>query len=136
SLADTLWILSLAYLVKYSAFALRTLGPALGAVGPELEEAAWMSGASKPRAFFQVLVPMMKPAIAAALLLALVPMLSELTMSVLLVGPETENLGSLIYKLQEYADPGSAAVLAVVATATILALNSGLKRFSKGTFGI
>ena len=79
---------------------------------------------------------MLAPAIAAAMLLALVPMLSELTMSVLLVGAGTETLGSVIFKMQEYADPGSAAVLAVTAMAAILAVNGFLKRVSRGNFGI
>jgi ABC-type Fe3+ transport system permease subunit len=57
-------------------------------------------------------------------------------MSVMLVGPGTDTLGAMIFKLQEYADPGSAAVLAVVVMAAILALNGLLKRFSKGGFGI
>ncbi|MBI3556633.1 MAG: iron ABC transporter permease [Deltaproteobacteria bacterium] len=136
SITDTLWILSLAYLVKYAAFALRTLTPAIGAIGKELEEAAWMSGASPVKTFFKILLPLLQPALAAAVLLALVPMLSELTMSVLLVGAGTETLGSVIFKMQEYADPGSAAVLAVTAMAAILALNAILKRVSKGNFGI
>lgn len=136
SLTDTLWILILAYLAKYAAFALRTLTPAMASVGRELEEAAWMSGASPRFAFWRILVPMLKPALAAALLLAMVPMLSELTMSVLLVGAGTDTLGSLIFKLQEYADPGSAAVLAVVVTVVIFAANLVLRRISKGAFGI
>jgi ABC-type Fe3+ transport system permease subunit len=76
------------------------------------------------------------PAIAAAFLLAFVPMLSELTMSVFLVGAGTETIGSMIYRLQEYADPGSAAVLAVTAATAILCLNAAVKRFSRGRFGI
>lgn len=136
SLTDTLGILILAYIGKYAAFSLRTLTPALIALGKEFEEAAWMSGASRWQSFYKITVPMLSPAIAASFLLALVPMISELTMSALLVGTGTETVGALIYKLQEYADPGSAAVLAVVATTAILALNAALRRFSKGNFGI
>lgn len=136
SLTDTIWILALAYVVKYAAFALRTLTPAMASISRELEEAAWMSGASQARGFFKVVIPMLKPAIAAALLLALVPMLSELTMSVLLAGAGTETLGTLIYRLQEYSDPGSAAVLAVLVAAATLVLNASLKKMSRGSFGI
>ena len=136
SLTDTLWILALAYLVKYSAFPLRTLAPSLQAVSREMEEAAWMSGASPTRAFFKILVPMLFPALSAAILLALIPMLSELTMSVFLAGAGTETLGTLIYRLLEYADPGSAAVLAVLLVAATLAANAVVRRFSRGTLGI
>lgn len=135
-LTNTLSILMIAYMVKYAAFSLRTLTPAMSAVSKELEEAAWMSGASPVRGFFSILIPMLKPAIAAAVFLALVPMLSELTMSVLLTGPGTETLGTLVFRLQEYADPGSAAVLAVAVAAATLILNTTLKALSKGAFGI
>lgn len=127
SLSDTLWILAIAYVVKYSAFALRTITPAMGAISPELEEAASMSGASPGQAFALILVPILKTTILAAAMLAFVPMLSELTMSILLVGPGTDTLGSLIYRLQDYADPGSAAVLAVTVTLAILVINRRIK---------
>jgi hypothetical protein len=38
--------------------------------------------------------------------------------------------------MQEYADPGTAAALAVAVIGTILALNGALWRLSKGEFGI
>lgn len=136
SLTNTLWILIVAYTAKYAAFSLRTLTPAMAAVAKELEEAAWMTGASPLRGFFSIIVPMLKPAVAAAVFLALVPMLSELTMSVLLAGPGTETLGTLVFRLQEYADPGSASVLAVVIAVATLILNTTLKAVSKGSFGI
>lgn len=136
TLTDTLWILALAYLVKYSAFLLRTLTPSLQAISRELEEAAWISGASPARGFFRILVPMLFPALSAALLLAFIPMLSELTMSVFLAGAGTETLGTLIYRLLEYADPGSAAVLAVLLVAATLTVNAAVRRISKGTLGI
>ncbi|MEW6056902.1 MAG: ABC transporter permease subunit [Bdellovibrionota bacterium] len=136
SITDTLWILGFGYLIKYGAFSARTLSPALSALSKELEEAAWMNGASPRQAFLKIVVPLLKPAIAAALLLAWVPMLSELTISVLLVGVGTETLGALIYRLQEYADPGAAAVLAVVVALATLILNGALRRVSKGSFGI
>lgn len=136
TLTDTLWILVLAYFVKYCAFPLRTITPSMQAIAKEMEEAAWMSGASKARAFFAILVPMLKPAISAALLLALIPMLSELTMSVLLVGAGTDTLGTLIYRFLEYSDPGAAAVLATTLTGATLLFNLALRKLSKGSFGI
>jgi iron(III) transport system permease protein len=52
--------------------------------------------------------------------LVFMPALSELTMSVLLVGPGTETLGTVLFNLQEYADPPSASVLAVLILLLIL----------------
>jgi iron(III) transport system permease protein len=48
------------------------------------------------------------------------PAFGELTMSVLLVGPGTDTVGTVLFSLQEYADPPSASVLAVLILAFIL----------------
>jgi iron(III) transport system permease protein len=46
--------------------------------------------------------------------LIFMPAFSELTMSVLLVGPGTETVGTALFYLQEYGDPSSASVLAML----------------------
>ena len=48
------------------------------------------------------------------------PAFGELTMSILLVGPGTETVGTVLFALQEYADPPSASVVAVLILAFIL----------------
>ena len=49
-----------------------------------------------------------------------VPSFCEVTLSVLLRGPRTEVLGTLLFYLQSYADPQSASVIAVVVTGVLL----------------
>lgn len=136
TLTDTLWILAVAYIVKFSAFPLGTIGPAMAAVSRDCEEATWLAGASRFQGFYRIIVPWLRPAIAAGFLLSLIPMVSELTMSVLLIGPGTETLGTLIYRLQEYADPGAAAVLALTISIATLVLNAITRRLSRGKLGI
>lgn len=136
SLADTIWILVLAYLMKFSAFGIRTLGPAVASLTKDLEEAAWMSGATPLAAFHRVIVGVLKPAWGAALVLSFLPMFSELTMSILLAGPGTETLGVLIYRFQEYADPSSGAVLGVLLVVLTLAFNAMVRKMSHGRYGI
>ncbi|GEM_PF-1814419 len=136
SLGNTLWIIGLAFGVKYAAFAIRTLEPALTQISRDLEEAAWISGATPARTFVRIVIPLCIPALSAAFALCFIPMLSELTMSVFLVGAGTETLGTLIYRFQEYADPGAASVLAVSVAGFTLLLNGALKKFSRGGFGI
>lgn len=136
TLSDTLWILALAYALKYAAFSVRTLVPALGALSKDFEEAAWMAGASQVQAFFKIVVPLLLPALSAAFFLSFLPMLSELTMSVFLSGAGTQTVGTLIYHFLDYADPGAAAVLAVFLIALTLLMNGFLRKISKGSFGI
>ncbi|MCK6548108.1 iron ABC transporter permease [Myxococcota bacterium] len=121
-LPGTLGMLLAAYGVKYLAFGVRGARAALDQLHPSLEEAARTSGAGPTRSFFDVIVPLVSPAIGAAFVLVAMQCLSELTMSVLLFGPGTETSGTLLFELQSYADPPAAAV---VATAIVLLVLGG-----------
>ena len=113
--------LAVAYVVKYLSFGVRTTTSALAQLDPTLEEAARVSGASPARAAIDVVVPLITPALAATWLLVFLPVLSEITMSVLLVGPGTSVIGTVLFELQSYADPPAAAVVATVLVAATLA---------------
>jgi iron(III) transport system permease protein len=127
ALADTLWILGLAYVVKFLAFPVGQADSGLEAVDPSLEEAARMSGAGFATTLRTVTLPLLRPTLVAAWLLVFVPAFSEVTMSILLSGPDTRVVGTLLFDLQTYGDPPSAAVLAVVVTAIVLAGNAALR---------
>ena len=129
-------VIALAYFAHYYSHAQRTLTPAVQSIGRDLTEAAAMAGASPLRALTSITLPLLKAALSAAFVLSLVPMASEITMSVLLAGGDTEVLGTLMYRLLEYADPGSACVLASCLLGATLAANAVLRRISRGEFGI
>lgn len=124
----TLWILGIAYVVKYLAFGVRAAETALRSADPALEEAARISGAGAARAFWDVGLPIARPALTAAWILAFLPVATELTMSVLLAGPRTPVLGTVLFELSSYADPPAAAVLACVCLALVAAAQLGLAR--------
>jgi iron(III) transport system permease protein len=71
--------------------------------------------------------PMLRPNLVAAWFLVFMPAFTEVTLSILLAGPETRVVGTLLFDLQTYGDPPSAAVLAVVVTAVVLAGNASLQ---------
>lgn len=113
-LVDTLWILLLAYFAKYLSFSVKALTTNVQQVDVTLEEASRISGAGFWTTFRRIWFPLLRPGILASWFLVFMPAFSELTMSVLLVGPETETIGTVLFYLQEYADPPSASVLAVL----------------------
>lgn len=119
ALADTAWLLGLAYVVKFLALPLDGTRAALRGLHPSLEEAARVSGATWGRTLRDVTAPMLAPALGTAWFLVFVPSFCEVTMSVLLRGPSTEVLGTRLFQLQSYADPQSAAVLAVLVGALV-----------------
>lgn len=138
SLYNTLSMLWLAYLVKYLSLAMKTVGDGYGQIDDSLAEAARVSGASWFQTLGKVWLPLMKPSIVAAWFLIFMPAFSELTMTILLSGPGIETLGTLIFQLQEYADPtgGSSAVLALVVVAIVILINQSVKKLSKGQYGL
>lgn len=112
ALANTSWLLLVAYGAKYLALGSRTLIESLEQLDPSLAEAARMSGAGPARAFADTVLPLLKPALAGAFVLTFMLCATELTMSVLLVPPGGDVLGTLLFELQTYADPAAASVLA------------------------
>lgn len=130
-----LWALLAAYVVKYLAFGVRLAGSGLLQIDRALEEAARTSGATRLAAAVDVVVPLLWPSLGAAWLLVFLPTLSEITMSILLVGPGTPVVGTVLFELQSYADPPSAAVLAVLLVALTLLGNAVLRRLTGGRGG-
>jgi len=124
-----------AYVIKYLAFGVRLAGSGLVQIDRALEEAARTSGASRLRAATDVVVPLLLPSLGAAWLLVFLPTLSEITMSILLVGPGTPVVGTILFELQSYADPPSAAVLVVLLVGLTLAGNAALRRITAGRGG-
>lgn len=116
-----LWM-AVAYLIKHAAISARILVASFSQIHPALEEAARMSGARTVRLLWDIWVPLLRKSLWAAALLTALPILTELTMSVLLTGPGAATLGTVLFQLQEYADQPSAAALAwLLLTAALLA---------------
>lgn len=111
-LADTAWILLVAYGAKHLAFGARYTTESLAQVDPSLGEAARLCGAGPARAFVDAVLPMLKPALATAFLLTFLTSATEITMSVLLLPTGKDLLGTMLFELTTYADPAAAAVLA------------------------
>ncbi|MFL5349289.1 MAG: ABC transporter permease [Hyalangium sp.] len=125
ALSHTPWLLLVAYAGKYLALGTRNSSEALAQVDPSLAEAARVSGAGPLRAFIDAPLPLLRPALFAAFVLAFLACATEITMSVLLVPAGSQVLGTLLFELQSYADPAAAAVLACAFVALVL-LGQGL----------
>ncbi|MBZ4412651.1 iron ABC transporter permease [Myxococcus sp. XM-1-1-1] len=121
ALAHTPWLLLVAYAAKYLALGTRNASEALAQLDPSLTEAARVSGAGPLRAFLDVPLPLLRPALTVAFILTFLACATEITMSVLLVPAGSEVLGKLLFDLQSYADPASAAVLACAFVALVVA---------------
>ncbi len=135
SIYNTAWILISAYVIKHMSLAFLPLRIALSSLSPSLVEASRLAGANSRETWQRILIPLLKPEILGSFFLVFLPILSELTMSVMLVGPTTKNLGALIFQLQDYADQSSAAVLSIFLVIVILLINELTRLLSRGKLG-
>ncbi|QSQ22020.1 iron ABC transporter permease [Pyxidicoccus parkwayensis] len=131
ALAHTPWLLLIAYAAKYLALGARNSTEALAQIDPSLAEAARVSGASPLRAFLDAPLPLLRPALVVAFVLAFLACATEITMSVLLVPAGSEVLGTLLFELQSYADPAAAAVLACAFVALVVVGQALLARVGR-----
>lgn len=121
TLGDTFWLMLVAYAAKHLALGTRGATEALAQLDPSLEEAARIAGAGPRRAFRDAMLPLLRPALATAFALVFLTSATELTMSVMLLPPGTDLLGTLLFELTTYADPTAAAVLACAFVALVVA---------------
>ena len=128
NLYNTLWIILIAYIIRYLFFSFRNISAALGQVHPSLEEAAMVAGAGWLRAFRDILVPLVKPSLVASAILVFMPTFRELTISVLLWGPETPTVGVAVFEMQDEGAYTAAAAMATLLLAIVLLGEVTLRR--------
>jgi iron(III) transport system permease protein len=130
SLYGTLWLLLIAYLGRFLAFALQPVAAAWRSLDTGLEEAASLDGASLAQSFRYVLLPLIAPSLLAAVLLVFLQALAELTLSALLVSSGSETLGWLVFGLEQggYTQQAAALSTLLVLVLFAVALAVGLLR--------
>ncbi|MDA1195361.1 MAG: iron ABC transporter permease [Planctomycetota bacterium] len=134
-LVYTVWILLIAYVAKHVALAARALAEGIGAVDDALPEAARLSGAKGLFLLRTIWLPLVLPSLLAAWFLVFMPSFSELTMSVILMGPEIETIGIRMYRMREYSSPTSASVLATLVLVLVLGGHVVLRLLARRRYG-
>lgn len=131
-LRSTLASLWLAYTLVWLAYGMRLISAALYQVGPELEEAARVSGASQARTYRDVTVPLVRFGLIGSWLLIFMTFTREYSTGVYLLGPNTEVIGSMIISLfgsggLDLISALSVINLCLVGIPLILALRLGVR---------
>ncbi len=122
TLYGTIWILLIAYLMRYMAYGLRSCRASLMQIHDSLEEAAATSGANRLRTLRDVTLPLMRPGMIAAWVLIFMSAFNELTVSVLIWSARNETIGVWIFVMQDSGFPGRASALAVAILPIILVM--------------
>jgi putative spermidine/putrescine transport system permease protein len=122
-LGGTFLGLVFSHVVIILPFALRLVLAAATGLDPQIESAATSLGASWPRIFRKVTMPMILPGVASGWVLAFITSFDEVTMTVFIASPRTTTLPvRLFLYIQDNIDPLVAAVSAALIGVAILAM--------------
>ncbi|MFL5109050.1 MAG: ABC transporter permease [Xanthobacteraceae bacterium] len=110
ALYGTMAILLLAYVGRYIPLGVRSANASLRQVDPSLEESAQILGASWTTTMREVTLPLIRPGLFAGWLLVFVPVIQELSASILLFSSSSITLAVAVYNLYEtgYIEPVAA----------------------------
>jgi iron(III) transport system permease protein len=113
ALYGTLMILLLAYVGRYIPLAVRSANSSLRQVDRSLEESAQILGASWGQVMRHITFPLIRPGLFAGWLLVFVPVVQELSASILLFSSSTMTLAVAVYNLYEtgYTEPVAALAM-------------------------
>jgi len=113
-LRSTLVGVWIAYSVVWFAYGMRFISSSLLQVGPELEEAALVAGASRGQALRHVTLPLIRFGLLGSWLMIFLTFVREYSTGVYLLGPGTEVIGSLIVSMWGTGAVDTVAALSVV----------------------
>lgn len=95
----TIWILLIAYVIKYLPYGMRACSSSMHQIQKELEEASEMSGASWAYTFVRVILPLLVPGFVAGWIYVITHSFRELSTSIMLYRSGTEVLSVVIFEL-------------------------------------
>jgi iron(III) transport system permease protein len=126
ALYGTLAILLLAYVGRYIPLGVRAANSSLRQIDPSLEESAQILGASWLTTMREVTLPLIRPGLFAGWLLVFVPVIQELSASILLFSSKSITLAVAVYNLYEtgYTEPVAALSIVnmlIIGTAILIA---------------
>jgi len=116
----TLWILLIAFVTRYIPYGIRYTHSGLLQLHKELEEASYVSGASWFSSMRRIVLPLITPSFLGGWIFIFLLSAKELSMSVLLVSPQTPVVSVAIFELWENAQIGELAAFGVIWTAILV----------------
>lgn len=97
-LYGTLWVIVFAFIIRYMPYGMRYTFTGVLQIHRELEEAAHVAGASTVVALRRIVVPLLLPALAAGWLFVFLNAARELSIPILLAGPDSQTMAVAIYE--------------------------------------
>jgi multiple sugar transport system permease protein len=124
---NKLWTLGLLYTNMMIPFSVVTLRSFFSGISSSIEEAAWIDGCSRFKALFSVIIPIMKPGIAATSIFAFINSWNELFMAIMFIDVDKYKtipvgLNALILKYDiKWGEMAAGTIMALIPTICLFA---------------
>ena len=118
-LYGTLAIIIVAYITRYLPYATETIGGQMVQIDRSLEEAAWVSGATRIETLSRILLPIVLPSVQSSFFLLFMAFFREISSAILLFTASTMVISVSIFAFFDQANWGLASALSVIATLII-----------------
>lgn len=120
ALYGTLWILVMAMVIKEMPIGIRAMSAGLMQLGKELEESSRVHGASFPRTFRSIVLPLLAPTFIATWIIIFLTAVRDLSTVILLYSAKSKVLSVLNYELWASGRMESAFAIGLVTTLIVI----------------
>jgi iron(III) transport system permease protein len=110
----TLWIIVLAFVGRFTGYAVRSVSSSIVQVHPELEESARIAGYGWGRTFVHITLPLIRPSVVASWMLLFSIFITELSMVILLYTAETRTFSVLSFEIWNVGNFSQVASLSLL----------------------
>ena len=129
---NTIWILIIAYCMRYLPLGFSSVSPAILQISDELDRAGRVSGVNWLGALRYILFPLLRPALISTFILLFITFLKEYSVALFLFARGSQVIGTTMLEVWAQGGPGPAAALALVQLA-IVAIATAISRRLPGT---
>jgi iron(III) transport system permease protein len=119
----TVWIIALAFVIRYLAYTTRTIGASVLQIHKELEESAQVCRATEIKSFFTITLPLIIPAVVNAWIWVAVHAGRSVTAALMLQSKQNEVLSTMIWELWEEGDTSKVGALAIMMTMVLMLIS-------------
>lgn len=131
----TIWVIAVGHAVRYLPFSTRTVGAAILQIHQELEEASWVSGASKLTTLRKVTFPLLLPALGNTWVWIAFHSVRDFSFPLMLASYNNIVITSLLWSLWERADMTGLSALAILLILVSIVFTAGSRRItSQGAY--
>jgi iron(III) transport system permease protein len=125
----TLWILAMGFVISYIAFATRLMNSAIIQIQKELEQAAYVCGATPTRTLLAITLPLIFPAFAAGWVWVAVHVLRGFSIPLMLSSKNNEVFAVMLWDFWDRGLVSTAAALGVLLILVLIPMTLVMRRF-------